>query len=349
VQRLPIPTTANPMLELGLQFKLRRRAEAAGSLGELEAVALRLGMIQGTLRPRFHAPQLVVFAADHGLAVEGVVPAEELTTAQQIGRLLSSRLPLAVFARLQQIALTVVDCGVATPVAPHPRLMARKVAHGSRSARIGAAMSLEQTQAAIRTGMEVADALPGNVLMCAGLGAGGLESGALVLSRLTGTDSRELVDAGDGMSQDRLARLMVVLHTALDRHQRASGPLEVLAALGGYDIAAMVGAILVAASRRHLIVLDGMAACAALLVATRFAPEVRGYGLCCHSHGHRGLQRAHSLLDAGPLLELGLESVDGIGSTLAWPLLMSAAALLSEVTDTDEPLAEVASAEPMAG
>lgn len=336
VQRSPIPSTANPMLELGLQYKLRRRAEASGSLGELEAIALRLGMLQGTLRPRFHTPQLVVFAADHGLAVEGVATRQDGSTADSVAKLLSARLPLAVFARIQGIALTVVDCGVSKTVSPHPRLLSRKIAHGSRSSRIGAAMSLEQAHAGIRVGMELADALAGNVLMCAGLGDGGLESAALVIARLTHTDVRELVDAGDHMNQDRLARSMVVLHTALDRHQHVTNPIEILAALGGHDMAAMVGAILVAASRRHLIVLDGMPAYAAWLVAAQLASEIKAYGMCCHSHGHKGLQHAQALLDAGPLLELGLESIDGTGAALAWPLLQSAAALLTEVAEGED-------------
>jgi nicotinate-nucleotide--dimethylbenzimidazole phosphoribosyltransferase len=334
MQNSPISSTANPMLELGLQHNLRRRAEVAGSLGELEALALRLGMIQGTLKPRFDAPQLIVFAADHGLAVEGVVSEHGQSTASAAQDLLAGRLPLAVFARIQQIGLTVVDCGIAEAMPVHPRLQARKIAHGSRSSRLGPAMSAEQAHAGIRAGMEVADSLPGNALLCAGLGAGGLESAALVIARLTGTDVRELVTSGTTMRQDQLARLMVVLHTALDRHQQHSQPIEVLAALGGHDIAAMVGAILVAASRRRLVVLDGLPAYAALLVASQLVPEVKAYGICCHSHAHAGLQRARQLLDASPMLELGLDSIDGTGAVLAWPLIESAAALLSEVGES---------------
>lgn len=337
MQTSPITSTANPMLELGLQHNLRRRAEVAGSLGELEALALRLGMIQGSLKPRFQSPQLVVFAADHGLAVEGVVSHQAQSTADQAGELLAARLPLAVFARIQHIALTVVDCGIAEAMPPHPQLQARKIAHGSRSSRLGPAMSTAQAHAGIRAGMDVADGLPGNALLCAGLGAGGLESASLVIARLTGTDVRELVTSGTAMNQDQLARLMVVLHTALDRHQQHTHPIEVLAALGGHDIAAMVGAILVAASRRRLVVLDGMPAYAAYLVATQLVPEVKAYGICCHSHAHDGLQRARQLLDASPMLELGLDSIDGTGAVLAWPLFESAAALLSEVAEGRPP------------
>ena len=146
--------------------------------------------------------------------------------------------------------------------------------------------------------------LPGNALLCAGMGAGGLECAAMVIAHLFALDVRALVTSGPGMKQDHLSRLMVLLHTAMDRHRLLSNPIDVLAALGGHDIAAMVGAILVASSRRHLVVVDGMPAYAAMLLATRIAPEVQAYCICCHSHGHQGLQQARALLDCGPMLEL---------------------------------------------
>jgi nicotinate-nucleotide--dimethylbenzimidazole phosphoribosyltransferase len=322
------------MLELGLQFRLRQRADRGGSTGELEALALRLGLLQGNLKPRFWAPQLLVFAADHGLAVEGIRPHQFRPTVQTVTELLRDQLPLAAFARAQGIGLGVVDCGVAEPLAGHPALHACKVAHGSRSARLGPAMSAAQVQTAIRNGMALADALPGNVLMCAGMGTGGLESAALVVSALTGIDVAELV-ATVGASRSTDAALLAVLHTALERHRGLVNPVDLLAALGGYDTATMLGAILVAARRRHLVVLDGLPAYAAFLVAVRLAPDVRGYGLCCHSHAHPGLLRARSVLDAAPLLELGLDSLDGTGATLAWPLLACAAALLSDVAEPE--------------
>ena len=341
-QASAIASTANPTLELGLQYRLRRRAEAGGGMGELEAIALRLGMVQGTLKPRFRQPQLVVFAADHGLAVEGLEAPGARTTAEQISHLLADRLPLAVLARANGLELKVLDCGVSQAVAPHPRLICNKVAHGSRSARLGPALSADQAQAALRIGMDLADSLPGNALLCAGLGAGGLESAAMVIAHLGGLDVRPLVTSGPGMNQDQLARLMVLLHTALDRHRALSNPIDVLAALGGFDIAAMVGAILVASSRRHLVVVDGMPAYAARLVATRIAPDVRPYCICCHSHAHQGLQQVRALLESGPMLELGLDSIDGTGAALAWPLIASAAALLSDVVHGDGQAAQAA-------
>jgi nicotinate-nucleotide--dimethylbenzimidazole phosphoribosyltransferase len=337
VNRSLIAPTTNPALEQALRDKLKRRSEKTGALGELEPLAVRLGLIQNTLKPRFRAPQLVIFAADHGIAVDGIGTPGRLSTAKLVGSLLASQLPVAVFARIQELELSVVDCGVAEAVAPHARLLARKIAHGTRNARVTAAMSVDQAHAAIRAGMEIGDALPGNAVVCAGLGVGSDESAALVLSRLTGANVRDLVNDGPAMREDDLAHLQVVLFGAQGRHKEVTDPVEVLAAFGGFEIAVMVGVMLVAGSKRHLIIADGMAACAALMVASRIAPAVTDYCIYCRSHSHQGLDVALSLFHATALLELGMESIDGTGATLAWPLVRSAAALLTEVADGEDP------------
>ena len=337
VSRSLIAPTSNPLLERALLEKLTRRAEAAGSLGKLEPLALRLGLMQDTLKPRLRDPQLLVFAADHGIAVDGIDSAARRSTAEQVQRLLAGQLPLAVFARIQQIALTVVDCGVADNLAAHDGLLMRKIAYGTRNARLGAAMSLDQAHAAMRAGMEIGDSLSGNALLCAGLGVGAHLSSALVLSRLTDTPVRELLVSGQDGAGEGLDHLLAVAHAAHARHRDLREPIEVLAAFGGFEIALMVGAILVAASKRHLVLIDGIAACAALMLAARIAPPVTDYCVFCRSHAHHGLDKALHLFRASALLELDLESNDGTGATLAWPLVRSAAALLTEVADGEDP------------
>ena len=337
VNRSLITPTFNPALEQALRDKLRRRGESMGGLGELEPLAVRLGLIQNTLKPRFRAPQIVVFASDHGLAVDGIGASVRRSTAQIVNQLLTSHLPVAVFARLQGLELSVVDCGVAEPVTPHARLLARKIAHGTRNARVTAAMSLDQAHAAIRAGMEIADSLAGNVVACAGIGIGSHESAALMLARLSSANLRDMLISGGAMRQDDLAHLLVVLQGAQGRHKDLVDPVEVLAAFGGFEMAMMVGVMLVAGSKRQLIIVDGMPACAALMVASRIAPAVTDYCVYCRSNSHQGLDQALALFQASALLELGMESVDGTGSTLAWPLVRSAAALLTEVADGEEP------------
>ncbi len=337
VNRSLIAPSSSPLLERALRDKLRRRSETSGSLGELEPLAIRLGLMQNTLKPHFHDPQLVVFAADHGLAVDGLAGPRRGQTQDQVRQLLAGEWPLAVFARAQGIELSVVDCGIAANLPAHDRLLMRKIAHGTRNTRVGAAMSIDQAHAAMRAGMEIGDSLRGNMLICAGLGVGSQESAALVLSRLTDTPVRELVVSGPLMSADQIAHLMVVMQGAQARHREVSDPIEVMAAFGGFEIGVMVGAMLVAASKRHLLMVDGIAACAALMLAARIATPVTDYCVFCRSHSHRGLDRALGLFRASALLELGLESADGTGATLAWPLVRGAAALLTEVADGEDP------------
>ena len=336
VNRSLITATSNPLLEQALRKKLARRAETTGGLGELEALAVRLGLIQNTLKPRFRTPQITIFAADHGLAVEGISLAGNQSTALLAHQLLTSQLPLAVFSRIQGLEMSVVDCGVSESVAPHARLLARKIAHGTRNARVTSAMSLDQAHAAIRAGMEIADSLVGNAVVCAGIGVGSHESAALVLARLSGANLSDLLISGPDMEEANLAHLLAVLNGAQARHKDVTEPVEVLAAFGGFEMAMMVGVMLVAGSKRHLIVVDGMPACAALMVAARIAPAVTDYCVYCRSHSHHGLDQALSLFHASALLELGMESTDGTGATLAWPLVRSAAALLTEVAEGEE-------------
>ncbi len=337
VNRSVISSTSNALLEQALRDKLKRRAEAAGSLGQLEPLAVRLGLIQNSLKPRFRAPQIAVFAADHGLAVDGIGQAGKAPTARVVGNLLASKLPLSVFAPIQGLELSVVDCGVADPVPSHPRLLARKIAHGTRNSRVTAAMSLANAHAAIRAGMEIADSLPGNAIACAGIGVGSHESAVLVMSRIGNLGLRDMLISGGPMRQEELTHLLTVLEGAQSRHKDAVDPVEVLAAFGGFEIAMMVGLMLVAGSKRHLLIVDGVPACAALMVASRIAPAVTDYSVFTRSHSHQGLDRVFAALNAQALMDIGMQSTDGTGATLAWPLIRSAAALLSDVAEGEEP------------
>jgi len=330
--------TSNPALERALREKLVRRQEAGGALGELEPLAVRIGLMQNTLKPRLREPQMMVFAADHGVAVDGVDfgSVRNRGTSETVRKLITNQLPLTVFARAQQMSVTVVDCGMADDPPVHDRLLLRKIAHGTRNTRVAMAMTLEQAHAAMRAGMEIGDKLRGNATVLAGVGVGAHESASLVLARLSDSPLRDLIISGPDMDTGRLTHLMAVLMAAMARHRDITEPVEVLAAFGGFEVAVMVGVILMAASKRHLLMIDGVPACAALMVASRIAPAVTDYCVFCRSHHHRGLDQALHLFSASALLEIGMEATDGTGATLAWPLVRSAAALLTEVADGEE-------------
>lgn len=332
-----VTPTSNPLLERALREKLQRRNETSGGLGELEPLAVRLGLMQNTLKPRFRDPQLLVFAADHGLAVDGIAGPQGRQTHEIVQQILGAQLPLTVFARSQQLALAVVDCGIAENLPAHEGLLMRKIAHGTRNARVAAAMTVEQAHAGMRAGMEIGDKLPGNMTICAGIGVGSHESAALVLARLADVAIRDLLMSGPEMNADDLAHLMVIAQGAQGRHRDVTDPVEVLAAFGGFEIAVMVGVMLMAASKRHLLMIDGVPACAALMLAARIAQPVTDYCVFCRSHSHRGLDQALNLFRASALLELGMESTDGTGAALAWPLVKNAASLLTEVAEGEDP------------
>ena len=294
--------------------------------------------MQGTLKPALSTTRnCSIFAADHGLAVDGIAAPQRLQTHEQVHQLLRGQLPVSVFARIQGMDLSVVDCGVAENLGSHEALIQRKIAHGTRNARATFAMSIEHAHASVRAGMEIGDALRGNIVACAGIGVGGHESAALVIGRLADVGVRDLLIAGPQMPPDRLAHLMVVAQGVQGRHREVSDPVEVMAAMGGFEMGVMVGVMLVAASKRHLIMVDGMMACAALMVASRIAPAVTDYCVFCRSHRHLGLDQAMKLFQASALLELGMESTDGTGAALAWPMVRCAAALLTEVAEGEDP------------
>ena len=332
-----ISDIADPQLTQALQHKLDHKTKPLGSLGRLESLALTLGQILGTQTPALEQPQMVVFAGDHGLVARGVSAFPSDVTWQMVENFLAGGAAVSVLARQHGLALTVVDCGVARDIAPReptpgqPRLLLRKVAPGTQDASTGPAMSAAQCAQALANGIELVRGLPGNVLLLGEMGIGNTSVASLLLARLCGLSLQDCTGAGTGLDAAGIARKRAVLQQALDANAAATTPLEALAALGGYEVATMVGAVLQAAHERRVIVVDGFITSAAVLVASRLQPHVLQRCVFAHRSG----ERAHGLmleqLRAEPLLDLGLRLGEGSGAALAWPLLQSACAILREM------------------
>lgn len=332
-----IPDIHDDALAQRLQHKLDQKTKPLGSLGRLEELARHIGLILGTESPELRDPQLVVFAGDHGLAARGVSAYPSDVTWQMVTNFLAGGAAVSVLARQHGLNLTVVDCGVRHDFTPHPGLVLRKIAPGTADASQGPAMSAAQCEQAIANGREVLRALPGNALLLGEMGIGNTSAASLLMARLTGTDIGECVGAGTGLDDAGIARKRAVLSEVLALHADARAPLQALAAFGGFEIATMVGAVLQAAQERRVIVVDGFIATAAVLVATRLAPHVVqrcvfahrsgecGHGLMLRHLGPKADQPARALLD------LGLRLGEGSGAALAWPLLVSACAILREM------------------
>lgn len=326
-----IPDLSDTALAQHLQYKLDNKTKPLGSLGRLEALALRLGVILGSETPELRAPQMVVFAGDHGLAARGVSAYPVDVTWQMVENFLAGGACVSVLARQHGLALTVVDCGVRHDFAPRDGLLVRKVASGTADACAGPAMTAAQRDQALVNGQDIVKGLPGNALLLGEMGIGNTSAASLLLARLAGLPIADCTGAGTGLDDAAMARKVVVLQEALLRHADVSAPLEVLAAFGGFEIATMVGAVLQAAHERRVIVVDGFIASSAVLVAQALEPQVTQRCVFAHRSGERGHALMLARLGAQPLLELGLRLGEGSGAALAWPLLLSACAVLREM------------------
>ena len=279
-----------------LQHLLDNKTKPLGSLGRLESLALRIGQVLGTEAPALLQPQMLVCAGDHGLAAKGVSAFPSDVTWQMVENFLAGGAAVSVLARQHGLALTVVDCGVAKPIAPRdaapgaPQLLLRKVAPGTADASVGPAMTAEQCAQAITNGIEVVRALPGNALLLGEMGIANPSVASLLLARLAGLPLADVTGAGTGLDAAGIERKRAVLQQALDANAEATTPLAALAALGGYEVATLVGAVLQAALERRVIVVDGFITSAAVLVASRLQPAVLQRCVFAHRSGERGHQ-----------------------------------------------------------
>jgi nicotinate-nucleotide--dimethylbenzimidazole phosphoribosyltransferase len=192
-------------------------------------------------------------------------------------------------------------------------------------------MTTAQCSVALSSGVALLKELPGNALLLGEMGIGNTSAASLLLARLGGLNVADCTGAGTGLDGEAVVRKIGISREVLARHPDAQTPLEALAAFGGFEIAAMVGATLQAAAERRVIVVDGFIASAAVLVASQLAPAVLQRCVFAHRSGERGHALMLAKLHADPLLDLGLRLGEGSGAALAWPLLQSACAILREM------------------
>lgn len=339
-----VEPTTQPTLEAALRQKIDSRVIPPGSLGQLEALALKLGLIQRSETVDLEHPQILVFAADHGIVDEGVSAYPQAATLQMVLSMLSGGSAVNVLARQHGFAMTMVDAGIACAVPDHdrhvpgqPLLVRRKIGFGTRNMLLRAAMSQEQTISALHAGMDAVQYLPGNVVAFGNMGVGSTSSAALLLSRLSGVPLHDAVALSIAVDDVPLHHKYEILGQVAARHRGALLPVDALTTMGGFEIAMMVGAMLRAASQRRLILVDGFVAYTAALVARRLCAAVSDYMVfcsCADDHGHRLLL---SRLQVKPLLNLDLRLGEGAGALLAWPLVQSTGLLLNDMAPRFEP------------
>jgi nicotinate-nucleotide--dimethylbenzimidazole phosphoribosyltransferase len=320
------------------QALLDRKTKPRRSLGRLEDVACRIAAARGELPPELPTPAIVVMAADHGVTEEGVSAYPQEVTAQMVANFVRGGAAINVLARQAGAEVLVVDMGVRVPV-QLPGVRSVRVAPGTRNLSREPAMTEAQARAGLEAGIAVAEELAGRGATLIGLGEMGIgntTAAAAIAARLTGADAAEVVGRGTGVDDAGLARKRETVSRALRVHQSAIAPLEVLACLGGLEIAGLAGVVLGAAARRVPVIVDGFIAGAAALVAVRTCPAAAGYLLAGHRSVEPGHRRILDALGLEPLLDLEMRLGEGTGAALAMPIAVAAVRVLREMATFED-------------
>ncbi len=328
----PLP---DPALQTRLQTLIDQKTKPLGALGQLENLALRVGLIQQTETPALTNPHILVFAADHGLAADGVSAYPPEVTYQMVLNFLGGGAAINVFCRQHDLQLVVCDVGVlGTFDEALPQLVKLKVRPGTRNMRHEPAMTPPEVAAAMNAGEVLVDGAHhrgGNVVGFGEMGIGNTSSAALLMHRLLSIPLAACVGRGTGLTDAQLAHKLSILTEIAARYQHLTDPLAILGAMGGLEIAAIAGGMLRAAHYRMVILVDGFIATAALLVAQSLDPAVVGYCVFTHQSHEQGHRLMLEHLGVQPLLRLGLRLGEGTGCALAYPLVVAAVNMLNEM------------------
>ena len=313
-----------------------RLAKPPGSLGRLEELSVQLAGITGKVHNELPRKQLLVFAADNGVVAEGVSSAPQSVTMQQTINLTRGKTGAAVLAKRFDCGLTVCDVGVNADIC-ESAVLNRKIAYGTQNICAGPAMTREQALQAILTGAAVAENVDADAVGIGEMGIGNTTTSSAVLAVLLGADVDKVTGRGGGITEESFRKKKAVIRTAIavNRPNR-DDVIDVLAKVGGFDLAAMCGAFLGAAASRRAAVIDGFISAVAALCAVRLCPLVRGYLIPSHASFEIGYRLAMEEMALRPLFDLGMRLGEGSGCPLAFQVLDAACAVMNNMASFDE-------------
>ncbi|MBI3953522.1 MAG: nicotinate-nucleotide--dimethylbenzimidazole phosphoribosyltransferase [Chloroflexi bacterium] len=351
-----------PPAEAAAEAARRRQdtlTKPPGSLGRLEELSVQLAAITGQARPKLGRAAIIVMAADHGVAAEGVSAYPAEVTPQMVLNFLRGGAAINVLARHVGARIVVVDMGVAAELPRADGLVSAKMALGTASMARGPAMSREQAGRCLETGIEVLEREAawgldpstgsGLGLVAAGdMGIGNTTAASAITAAICGQPPERVTGRGTGVDDAGLRRKVEVVRRALEvnRPDPTDG-LDVLSKVGGFEIGGMAGVMLGAAARRIPVLLDGFIAGAAALVAATLCPGVKPYLIAAHRSVEAGHAVALQHLGLRPILDLELRLGEGTGAALAIPIVQAAAKVLDEMATFGEAgVSEAATKEP---
>ena len=324
----------DPAIQAIAQAELDAKTKPRGSLGRLERLAAQVAQIRGGVRPGPLQAAIVVAAADHGVAAEGVSAYPQEVTRQMLANFVSGGAAISVLARATGAELHVVDAGVVEPYS-HPSVRSLRLGPGTANAALGPAMSRVDAAEAIARGASLARQLTGsgaNVVALGDMGIGNTTSASALVCALLARAPAVMCGPGTGLDAEGIAHKVAVVERMLAVNRPAQDdPLGVLAAVGGFEIGLLAGVALGAAAEGAVVVLDGFITGASALVAARLEPAVGAYLVASHRSPEPGHTAVLEALDLEPLLDLGLRLGEGSGAALALPLLVAARTILVEM------------------
>ncbi len=308
-----------------------RLAKPPGSLGRLEELSVQIAGITGKVHNQIRKKHLLVFAADNGVAAEGVSSAPQSVTLMQTINLTRAKTGASVLCRHFGCGITVCDVGVNADITD-PAVLNRKLAYGTNNIVKGPAMTREQAMRAISIGAELAQNTDADVLGIGEMGIGNTTTSSAVLSVLLDADVQAVTGRGGGITDAGFAKKKAVIQTAIAVNRPdKSDVVDVLTKVGGFDIAAMCGGFIGAAASRRPVVIDGFISAVAALCAVRLCPHVRGYLVPSHASYEIGYKLAMDAMGLTPLFLLGMRLGEGSGCPLAFEVLSAACAVINDM------------------
>ncbi|MEM8558021.1 MAG: nicotinate-nucleotide--dimethylbenzimidazole phosphoribosyltransferase [Bacteroidota bacterium] len=324
-----------------LRAALDAKAKPPGALGRLDDLALRVALVQRSYEPQPDPARVLLFAADHGVAEDGVSAYPASVTAAMVRTVAAGGAAVAVLARSCGASLEITDVGVNADLSDVASIVHAPVARGTRNLARGPAMTAAECEAAWQVGVESAQRaaeagirtiLPGE------MGIGNTTAAAAVLAALFGWTPAAAVGRGTGVDDAGLARKAEAVRAGLQHVPETAGPLDVLAHVGGFEIAAMAGAFAMAPRLGLVAVVDGFIATAAAAVAVGHDARVADHLIAGHASAESAHRRALDALGLQPILDLGLRLGEGTGAVLALPILRAACAVLRDMATLDDAL-----------
>ncbi|WP_091473181.1 nicotinate-nucleotide--dimethylbenzimidazole phosphoribosyltransferase [Flavobacterium swingsii] len=321
-------------LSEALQYKINNKTKPAGSLGMLEVLAKQIGMVFQTLEPKIIQPNMVIFAADHGIANHGVSAYPQDVTRQMVINFLEGGAAINVFCKQHNIQLSIVDSGVNYDFSTNTNLISAKIAKGTQSFLHGAAMSATELDLCFAKGSKIVKAIAETGSNCIGfgeMGIGNTSTASVLMSVILGLPIEDCVGKGTGVDDEKLLFKNEILRKVIENYKGSDDLDSKLAYFGGFEIFQMAGGMIEAYNNNMLILVDGFICSIAFLIAFKKNPGIIQNAIFCHQSAEQAHMKLLNYLNAKSILNLNLRLGEGTGCAVAFPIIQSAVAFLNEM------------------